>query len=360
MLVSAPRRRSAGFTLIELLVVVAIIGVLVSLLLPAVQQAREAARRAQCKNNLKQLGLALHNYESAFSTFPPASNSSGFSPQARILPYVEQAGLQNLLDFQQNVFIGSGPNQVPNPSFVGPFAVVVPTFLCPSDSGKTQYPVTIGTPAQTYTFAGINYMVSTGSGTGTLYDERYPTDGLAFANSSVRFRDFSDGVSNTVFMSETVRGDGEDASLPAGMPPGFPYRKILNGSTGCSPSGPATGGYTGSGSGWPSGTIANPDLVPVVAGHTSWRGGAGTSGRGQSWLRGLSTNVLTNGYNTPNSHIPDITMHGTGYYGPRSLHAGGAHVLLGDGSVRFLGDGTNLAVHRALHSRAGGEIVGDY
>lgn len=354
------RRRPAGFTLIELLVVMAIIGVLVSLLLPAVQQAREAARRSQCKNNLKQLGLALHNYESAHSVFPPASSSGGFSPQARVLPFIDQGNLQNLLDFNQAVYVGSGPNQTPNPVFISAFATVIPMLLCPSDPSSPHYSASLGSPAQTYTFAGNNYMASTGSGTETFYDERYPTNGLVYANSSIRFRDVIDGVSNTVFMSESIRGDGIDVTLAAGAFPSFPYRKTLNASSGCSPSGPATGGYTGTGSGWPSGTIANPDLVPVVAGHTNWRGGQSGTGRGMSWLRGLTHNVLTNGYTTPNSRVPDITMHGAGLLGPRSLHSGGAHVLLGDGSVRFLSDGIDVTLHRGIHSRAGGEALGEF
>ncbi|QDT56578.1 putative major pilin subunit [Caulifigura coniformis] len=351
-------QRLRGFTLIELLVVIAIIAILIALLLPAVQQAREAARRTQCKNNLKQFGLALHNYESTYNVFPPQSGSTGYSPQARLLPYIEQANLQNLIDFNQRPYLGSGPNTFPNPALSNVFPAIISMFLCPSDPGPSQYTATIS--GQAYTFGPINYMVSNGSGTGTKYDDRYPTDGLVFLNSSVRMRDVTDGTSNTVFMSEAVRGDGIDVTLAAGATPVKPYRKLLSGTSGTSSSGPATGGYTGSGSGWPGGTITDPDLAPVVAQHTTWNGGGNGSGRGLSWVRSLSANVLTNGYNTPNSVIPDIQMHGSGYYGPRSMHTGGAHALFGDGSVRFLSDSIDRAIHHAVHSRNGGEVTGEF
>ncbi len=348
------RSRRRAFTLIELLVVIAIIAILIALLLPAVQQAREAARRVQCRNNLKQLGLALHNYESTFACFPPGGSSTTYSPQARILPYLEQANLQNLINFSLPAYLGSGPNTYPNPALAGVFPAVVPTFLCPSDPGPTQYQATIS--SQVYTFGGLNYMVSNGSGTLTNYDDRYRTDGLVYLNSSTRMRDFVDGSSNTVCMSEAIRGDGIDHTLPAGTSPPFPYRKLLSAGSGSSPSGPATGGYNGTGSGWSGSPISNPDLAPVVAGHTDWRGGANGSGRGLSWVRSLSANVSTNGYNTPNSKIPDIQFHSSGFYGPRSLHTGGANVLFGDGTVRFLGDSIDTALHRALHSLNGGEV----
>lgn len=348
-------RRSRGFTLIELLVVIAIIAILVALLLPAVQQARESARRTQCKNNLKQLGLAVHNYESTYGITPMNGDSAGYSPQARLLPYLEQANLQNLIDFSQPVLTGPVTNRILNPRYVNVANQVIPGFLCPSDVGPNTY-TTISSPAGT--FGANNYMMSLGSARGTFYDDRFPTDGIVWRLAGTRFRDVTDGLSNTIFMSEAIRGDGLDITLPAGTMDRFPYRKTLNmtAGVGSNPTGP---GYMG-GAGWPSGIINNPNLATVAMSGTNWRGGSGGSGRGIGWIRGLNLSVTTNGYLTPNSRIPDIMVHGIGFFAPRSFHTGGAQVLMGDGAVRFLSENIDANLHRSLHSKDAGDIVGEF
>jgi prepilin-type N-terminal cleavage/methylation domain-containing protein len=368
-----------AFTLIELLVVIAIIAILLALLLPAVQSAREAARRTQCRNNLKQLGIAMHNYHDAFRSLPPlissfgstdaydpdyATNQDGFSIQARLLPFFEQANLQKLLDFSLPGFFGAYNNETPNPVFVTAFATPLEIFLCPSDPTPTQVAGYEG-----YVYGCNSYMMSYGSGTGVNNDMRMPTDGVFFGNWGARFRDVTDGLSNTVFMSESIRSTGSDETLPAGKAPPFPFQKTLNGSTGLNSTEQFNGGqpiqgipvtgapwtpYTG-----PGGMVFNPNLSTVWSQLTGWRGATSNAlrGRGISWAFPGVCATLTNGYNPPNYTIPDIVTHFTGYYGPRSWHPNGAFVLMGDASVQFLADALDVGICHALHSRNGGETV---
>lgn len=359
---AAPARRW-GFTLVELLVVIAIIGILVGLLLPAVQAAREAARRMSCSNNLKQLGLSLHNYESTFKKLPMGGTlDTDFSVQARLLPYLEQANLQNLLDFSHPAFTGGYSAKIPNPLFVSAFAMPLSVFLCPTDPAPTV--TTVGVSGATYSYGGNNYMASFGSGTRTNNDFRWKTDGIVYEHSGIRFGDLTDGTSNTVALSESVRSIGPDLNLPAGTTPSFPYQLTLNGSSGLSAGLNQQPGLKVSGGPWGSftdsaGMVSNPDLSACWPTFVSWRGGdnAALRGRGISWAFSGALNTMTNGYTTPNSRIPDVVTHFSGYFAPRSYHTGGANVVMADGSVHFLTDGVEAIVHRALHSANGGEVV---
>src|SRR5258708_3514617 len=206
------RDRRRGFTLIELLVVIAVIAVLVSLLLPALQQAREAARRAQCKNNLKQIGLALHNYLDAASSLPPTvcirpGDFGQWSAQARLLPFLDQANLQNLIDF-------SVPYNVqPNVA-----RVRIPTYICPSEvndrqslrDGLDQYPV--------------NYAANQGTWLGFDPVRGVQSQGAFMPNRQVRAAGFVDGLSNTLGFAEVkaFQPNLKGGSSPPAVPPNDP------------------------------------------------------------------------------------------------------------------------------------------
>ena len=360
-----PVRQSGGFTLVELLVVIAIIGVLVGMLLPAVQSARAAARRMSCTNNLRQFGLAMLNHESARGHFPPTdarppaatapwSTGGGWSLHARILPYAEAATVADRLDFSQTAFRGNFSAQTPNPAFAALFATPIPMLLCASD------PAPVVNLSNGFTYAGNNYMVSIGSATADgsgkyFWDFRSPTDGIVFENSKVRFRNITDGASKTVISSEAVRSIGNDTAFAAGSPPQVPYQYTYNGSADFNPTTVALNANP------TAPTTAEIDAL-VAAWNTkavTWRGASSPAmrGRGLSWAATTAGNGLTNGFLPPNSPIPDYVVHWSGFFGPKSWHPDGANVLFADGHVEFLSDSTEATVHRGLHSINGGETV---
>jgi prepilin-type N-terminal cleavage/methylation domain-containing protein/prepilin-type processing-associated H-X9-DG protein len=216
-----------AFTLIELLVVIAIIAILIALLLPAVQQAREAARRTQCKNNLKQIGLGLHNYESTFSTFPigyldvivgnQPHLDGGWAWDAYILPYVDQAPLYNTLNFTKHPYgvVGAATTQ----ANVNAMSVVQPGFKCPSDIGPPTKGDNSGNANGLTNHALSNYMGCIGAFDGDACDETSTAplmavgarfNGLLIVNKTRRIRDVTDGTSNAI-------AAGEVAYLPFGQ-----------------------------------------------------------------------------------------------------------------------------------------------
>jgi prepilin-type N-terminal cleavage/methylation domain-containing protein/prepilin-type processing-associated H-X9-DG protein len=338
-----------GFTLIELLVVIAIIAILIGLLLPAVQKVREAAARASSQNNLKQLALACHSFESANGGLPgltPApsgtnTNSFGYSVHARILPHIEQENLGRTFDTNSTpLFTGVFPVSLAlNPAVAATAATPVKTFLCPADSQNPLYTVIVGGG----THAGTNYVVNIGSGRVGIgqntYDPRFPTDGLFWYGSRVRMVEITDGTSNTLMWSQCLRGPGTGTltGTPlSALSPEQRRRMYASIPRGVNP----TGGL-------------NPELTEAEAfTATTW-----VSNRGGSWIWG---NATVNGfvaYFTPNSQSPDLTAHGQGWLSARSSFSGGVNVALADGSVRFVRDSINRTTWWALATRSGGEVV---
>ena len=335
---------SQGFTLVELLVVIAIIGILISLLLPAVQAAREAGRRMSCTNNMKQLGLAMHNFHDAYGKFPSLASSSNYcySPQAQLLSFVEQAALRNMINLEEPLFQGSAmSNLTINPFYAETITRQVELFQCPTDDGEREFQLTEDKVGTIKNCAPGNYVACTGSGSGTYYDCRYKTDGWLYYDCKTCFASFLDGTSNTMIFSETLRGCG-DTRVAAG-PEGNPKRQTIVGS---SMFRPVTGKAGLSG-------LADPSDTEMKAWCT-----AGTSFQGEragSWLVGKPYAAVFCAWLMPNSNFHDITSMSIGYCSARSNHPGGINVLMGDGSVRKISDSISKEKWRAMATIAGSE-----
>lgn len=328
------RRVRQAFTLVELLVVIAIIGILISLLLPAVQAAREAARRSHCSNNLKQCALALHNYHDTYREFPGigSSSSRAFSVLAKILPYAEQANLQDLIDFKQPIYTGGhGSPKVIHPANEEAARMLVPMFRCPSDGTEDLFTEFDCDGANGQAYRGSNVVACTGSGRDSFWDLRSRTDGLFYYDSASGFKDMKDGTSNAVVFSETLLGNG----VAGGPQPERPHE---------------AGAFIG------HQFNENPDLAALASGPVwAWFGH-----RGYAWIAGKSYSTTFNTYSAPNPDHPDVQQLAYGWFAARSFHPGGVNIALGDGSVRFVNETIDRTTWQNLGSIADGTVLGEY
>ena len=339
-------RGPRGFTLVELLVVIAIIGTLVGLLLPAVQVAREAARRIQCSNNIKQLGLAAHNYHDAKKRFPLSLNIPGQATAAQIasnwtsstytflsahcmlLPFVEEQSLYNVITPAQN---GSWHHDA-----VSFGKVTVPGFLCPSTDRSNQ--VVNGYP-------GNHYAWSSGS---SIHSHTFGApdsqNGMVNPVKAWSLKDVTDGLSKTILAAEFLSGKG-----PGGGSGVYPFDLFEVGN--------APGG-----SGWDFSTFMSASTLARHASATP-QNSSGTNGR--YWSRGLPNQTVLNTVAPPNWAGPTITPGIGGYVSdsgyqiipPRSMHGGGVNVVMVDGAVFFIGDNVDLLTFQRLGNRKDGSVV---
>lgn len=327
-------RRRSGFTLIELLVVIAIIAILIALLLPAVQQAREAARRTQCRNNLKQIGLALHNYHDTHNIFPYSTMNDGAMTASTtertilgsrglnhrgwslLLPYIDQAPLYNQINFSEPAAAFNTPWTFSSDPFTNGNAQVfsksLPAFLCPSDNGDPFYRST-----------GIHYQISAQASAAGLYGAKTSYDfnitayssSRAFydaenrltrrmfgVNNSARIRDITDGTSNAVAVSE--------------------------------------------------GTLDIRNGIANTWGYSKWVG----NGIDFGYANGINFWPCCS-WSPPITSIPGrLANWGT----PGSTHTGGAHGLMADGSVRFFSENLDRTTQLRLAMTADGNPLGDF
>lgn len=335
-------RRCRGFTLIELLVVIAVISILVSLLLPAVMQAREAARRMQCKNNLRQLGLALQNYESAHSVFPPGhifgAPSAYATANTMVLPFLDQANLQE--EYDMNL-----PWSAQSPTVA---TTVISTLICPSNTGPNPsdseflqalqqfQPLPVGTVG-----AVTTYIYCKGSSDTWCIHQVLPSTirGMFIEDQATRTADIRDGMSQTIAMGEGATGSDWPVCHGAGCT--TPFVKP-DGSTW-----PAE-------QGWMFGQLNTTGFV--------------SQGLLISGLYGCTQDPPNKYPATDTSlDIPSVFdcrsfrqggKHTTSNF--RSNHRGGVNFLFGDGHVQFLSENINMTTYSALATLAGRDIPGEY
>jgi prepilin-type N-terminal cleavage/methylation domain-containing protein/prepilin-type processing-associated H-X9-DG protein len=314
------QRRRLGFTLIELLVVIAIIGVLIGLLLPAVQKVREAANRMSCTNNLKQIALAQHAYHDSYGKFSPGlvgniNGANGTPPTVEcvnqhilILPYIEQGNVWAIWKIATGLGTsGSGPRYSNWGGNNANAAITIKTFICPS----AWFPSDKMMPGGGLVFAWTSYLAN--SGVVSFQTEQQTQDGVFYMNSKVAVTDITDGSSNTFLF-------GERSALDVNL------RNVYNaGKVGCDME--TWGGWgAASGDDWDPADTEGGTTAPI------------------NWL-----------YPDPTTYVAADYNKRVSCYG--SFHTGGANFSFADGSVRFLSSSTDLVTLQKLSTRNGGEVV---
>ncbi|MFN6401175.1 MAG: DUF1559 domain-containing protein [Planctomycetota bacterium] len=329
----SPSLFSKGFTLVELLVVIAIIGLLVGLLLPAVQAARESARRMSCSNNIRQIGLALQNHESALKALPSGAVAKAYtqvpstpwtfyrwSALAMLSPYLENTVAYNILDLDKPLY--SVTFSI-TPENIRGAQTMVPTFLCPSDDSRRLHP----------SFGPTNYALCTGSGNNG--GSPSATDGLFFVNSRIKTRDITDGLSNTIAASESLLGAvGNTRTDPQNA-----YRF----------------------------TFVTPLTQQACRFSVAWNY---ADPRGFSWVNGEYRCALYNHFLLPNDPThdclgvrmtggPDTIYTPFGWRTARSNHSAGVTILRADGSTSFTSARVDAALWKGLSTRQSAEVLAD-
>jgi len=353
-LVYAPRRCRRAFTLVELLVVIAIIGVLVALLLPAVQSAREASRRSQCSNNLKQLAIGIHNFHDTRNIFPFNYQLIGTnaweaaSAHYFILPFIEQGNLFNQFQIPDTAKAGQPLGTPPygavgdatmwSRSWNGPMNTIVKTFLCPSAmKAPTRSTVSWGGP-------GSNYGWCTGSRVQVVWVGDAFNGIIAYQNER-RMKDVTDGLSNTLLASEFLAGRGQTSTIAT-----YPFDVFYAGDS-------------------PFNAVKNKDFatpaeltaIGTAARNLAGGGFRGNNGGNWAWYAAghstLSTAAPPNWqYPTAGGACCPGGAHdwGNGVIPARSLHPSGANAVMGDGSVRFVSNNIDISTWQLTGARNDG------
>jgi prepilin-type N-terminal cleavage/methylation domain-containing protein len=320
----------AGFTLIELLVVIAIIAILVALLLPAVQQAREAARRSSCKSNLKQIGIAMHNYHDVHNVFPPGfvdssvshaglavdiqadNNRNGLGWPTFLLPFIEQAAIYEQISNQTTEFTLSWSDKNKdnvNTDYIDASKVIVKTYLCPSDPSP-------GLNTLKNTLGKTNYLGSASTAAATT------TFGMMFGNSAIRFRDVLDGTSTTLMISERSTHTDPTGVSSCGFSAGVPYPCNFAGGVWTGPR-----GYSGAAT-WHPG-ILHYDVLNFGGSAPIYLINRSSENYGKDWIAS-------------------------------STHRGGIQGAFVDGSVKFLSENIDSTTYTRIVTRAEGKTPGEY